>query len=119
MFFFDTYAIFEILNGNPAYNKFQDEVIRTSILNLGELYYGFLKEGKKEMLDVWMDIVKPDLIEFSPETMKKAMLFRYANKKKKFSMTDCVGYVLAQKSGVPFVTGDSAFQGFPNVEFVK
>jgi hypothetical protein len=116
MYFFDSYAIFEIINGNPAYHRFQDQIIITSVLNLGELYYGLLKQGSNKA-DVWFE--QPDLIEIDPETMKQAMLFRHAHKKKKLSMVDCVGYMLAQKLRFKFLTGDEQFREFSNVEFVK
>ena len=34
-------------------------------------------------------------------------------------MTDCVGYVVAKRVGVKFLTGDREFKDMPNVEFVK
>lgn len=118
MKFFDSYALFEIMNGNPAYERLKDEIIITSALNIGELYYGILKTGDKSGED-WLAQLKPDLIEIDIETMKNAMKFRYANRQKKLSMVDCVGYSLAQKLRMPFLTGDKEFEGLPNVEFVK
>jgi len=32
---------------------------------------------------------------------------------------DCIGYIIAKKSGVQFLTGDEHFKDFENVEFVK
>ena len=119
MHFFDTYAIFEIIDGNPAYSQFQDEAIKTSVSNLGELYYGLLLRGKKSKADAWFVLLQPDLVEIDPETMHQAMTFRHAHKKKRLSMTDCVGYMLARKAGLRFLTGDEAFKDIPDVEFVK
>ena len=119
MFFFDTYAIIEIWNGNTDYQKYANETIITSMLNLGELYYSYIKDGSKESADLRMDTFKPNIIEIDKETMKKAMYFRYIHKKRKLSMVDCVGYMLSQKIGIPFLTGDKEFKDFPNVEFVK
>lgn len=34
-------------------------------------------------------------------------------------MTDCVGYVVSQRLGMKFLTGDKEFRGLPNVEFVQ
>ena len=118
MFFFDTYAIIEIWHGNPAYQKYGNETIFTSILNVGELYYALLKEGTKETSDARISSFKPSLIEVDQETMKKAMLFRYNHKRKKLSMVDCVGYTLSQKMGIPFLTGDQAFQALAGVEYI-
>ena len=46
MYFFDTYAIIEIINGKPAYERFQQEQIITNVLNFGELYYFFFKRAR-------------------------------------------------------------------------
>ena len=47
------------------------------------------------------------------------MEFRYKNKKKKLSMTDCISYFQAKELGIKFLTGDKEFQNLENVEFVK
>ena len=44
MYFFDTYAIFEIINGNRAYEKYKEYPIVVSVLNIAELYAGLLRE---------------------------------------------------------------------------
>lgn len=119
MYFYDTYAICEIIEGNPSYSQFGEEAIVTSVLNLGELYYGFLKKGDKSSADQWLTLLTPHLIEIDSEVMRLAMLFRYAHKKRNLSMVDCVGYLLAQKHGLSFLTGDKEFANMPNVEFVK
>jgi hypothetical protein len=119
MFFFDTYAICEIIQGNPAYRRFADEPIITSILNGGELYYFLLKENQPGKADAWLELLRPNLSEIDAQTMKQAMRFKYTHKKKKLSMVDCVGYVLAKKTGAIFLTGDEGFRGLQNIEFVK
>lgn len=115
MYFFDSYAILEIFNGNPAYSKYADEQIVTSVLNIAEVHYAFLKQGEQDK----SELILARLIEFSPAIVKKAMEFRYAHKKKKLSMVDCIGYMLACQMRIPFLTGDAAFKGMQNVEFVK
>ena len=52
-----------------------------------------------------------DIIEASQ------MKFRY--KKESLSFTDCLGYVLAKKNHLKFLTGDNQFEHKENVEFVK
>ena len=56
---------------------------------------------------------------FDDETLKQASEFRFANYKRDLSYIDCVGYILAKKRGVKFLTGDEQFKAFENVEFVK
>ena len=47
------------------------------------------------------------------------MIFRKKNKKKDFSLFDCVGYIFAQENNLLFVTGDEAFRSIKQVEFIK
>ena len=47
------------------------------------------------------------------------MNFRYKNKTKKMSMTDCISYIMAGNLGIKFLTGDKEFKGMEGVEFVK
>lgn len=115
MFFFDSYAILEILDGNPAYGRFANEQIVTSVLNIAEVHYAYLKQGQPKK----SDMILAQLVDFNPALVKKAMEFRFEHKKKDLSMVDCIGYMLARQMNVPFLTGDNAFRGMPHVEFVK
>ncbi len=118
-YFFDTYAIIEILKNNRAYRKYVKLPIVTSILNIGELYYHLLKEFGRDYAMIWYNLLKKNIITIDADTIIVAMEFRYRNIKKKLSFIDCVGYILALKEDLPFLTGDEEFKGLPNVEFVK
>jgi len=118
MYFFDTYALFEILKANPAYQRFADEPIITTSLNLAELYYGLLKQDKSKA-DALFSSINPDLLEITPDIAKTAMKFRYTHKKAKLSMVDCIGYALARHHNIPFLTGDQGFSKIEHVEYVK
>ena len=56
---------------------------------------------------------------------EKSITFREKAKLRKFfkgssySHVDCIGYILARKFNVKFLTGDREFKGLENVEFVK
>ena len=39
--------------------------------------------------------------------------------KRKLSMTDCIGYMMAKQWGIKFLTGDKEFEDMENVEYVK
>ena len=39
--------------------------------------------------------------------------------KRNVSMTDSIGYCLAQQLGIKFLTGDTEFENMDGVEFVK
>ena len=119
-FFFDTYAFFEIISGNPAYLPYSKGVgIITSVLNLMELYYGLsATRGRETALGYfrrYLDYAVP--LDF--DVVPPAMDFRLEHKRMDFSYADAVGYALANRQGVKFLTGDKSFKGIPNVEFVK
>ncbi len=44
IFYFDSYAIIEILAGNLSYQKYADKVCLLTKLNLFEVYYSLLRE---------------------------------------------------------------------------
>lgn len=118
-YFFDTYAIIEIIRENKNYEKYKGEVIVTSILNIGEVYYILLRENGEEIADYWYKMLKQSAFLVDIETVIKAMKFRLENKAKKFSFIDCVGYVIAKDKELRFLSGDKAFENMDNVEFVK
>jgi predicted nucleic acid-binding protein len=119
-FFFDTYALHEIILGNASYRRYEvDITFVTSRLNLMELYYGLLRKYGKKVAGEYYDAFIPHVIEIDDDTIKAAMEFRLANKDKKMSYVDCVGYVSSRSNGLLFLTGDKAFKGLTGVEYVK
>lgn len=117
IFFFDTYAFFEIIGGNPAYERYKDAIALTSIFNLTELNYGLKKEVDKKTADSYIDKYAPYLVEVDVEDVKDAMSFKLEHKK--MSIPDAVGYILAKKFKVKFLTGDKGFKNLPHLEYVK
>ena len=118
-YFFDTYAIIELINKNPPYERFKSFNLVTSILNIGEVYGIFLREGGKEKADDWFKEFNCDLIEITPKIIVEAVHFRFIHKGKNISLVDSVGYILAQENNIKFLTGDKEFHNLPNVEFIK
>lgn len=119
-YFFDTYALYEIIGGNPNYQRFTSKVgIITTKLNLMEFYYGLLKEHNRQEADRYYNLFVEYAVDIDDETIKQAMVFKLLNKNKKLSYVDCLGYILAKKRGVKFLTGDEEFEEMENVEFVK
>jgi len=119
-YFFDTYALYEILVGSQNYSKYARDIkIVTTRLNLIELHYRILRELGKAVADEKYDYFKKFIISISDDVIKKANEFRCKNKKQKLSYVDCIGYVLATTRGMRFLTGDNAFKGMDGVEFVK
>ena len=56
-YFFDTYAIIELIKGNSKYEFLKESIIITSSMNLAEVYYALLLENKKEVVDSIMNMV--------------------------------------------------------------
>lgn len=118
-YFFDSYAILEIIDQNENYSDYSDEIIITNSLHLAEVYYRILLEHNKQTADFWMRNLRFELIDISPELAVEASLFKFENKRKNFSYADCIGYLTSIKNNLKFLTGDEGFRGFEDVEFVK
>ena len=119
VYFYDSYAIIEILEENQNYINFKDEIIFTSVLNLFEVYYYLLRVYDKKTADFWVNNFDFNFLELIPEISIEASKLRFENKKKDLSLTDCVGYILAINNNLKFLTGDSKFENMENVEFIK
>jgi len=118
-YFFDTYAVIEIIAGNSSYNNFVFKAPTITIFNLSEIYYIVLnKLGEKKANEVYGEYSKC-AVDISDEILKEAMKFRQENKKKGLSYADCIGYTYALKNNLVFLTGDKEFENLENVEFVK
>lgn len=119
-FFFDTYALFEIMAGNKNYSPYYDNInIITTKLNLMELHYGILRKKGKEKADKKYDDLIKYAVGISDDVLKRANFMKLTLKKRKLSGIDCIGYMVAQQNNISFLTGDKEFKDLPNVEFVK
>jgi len=118
--FFDTYAFFEIINGNNKYTPYATNVaIVTTRLNLMELFYGLLIKYGEEVANKYYDRYLLYTVNINDITIKNSMLLRVSLKNKGLSYTDCIGYTIAKEMNIKFLTGDMQFENLPNVEFVK
>lgn len=119
-YFFDTYAIVAILDGVKEYAMFNSREGVTTLLNLMEAQYAMHRRGMtdSEIKRIVSDLM-PLCIGFSEEDCFESVKFKYENRKKGLSYIDCLGYVLARKNRIPFLTGDKEFEGLSNVKFVK
>ena len=69
MYFFDTYAIIELIRGSLQYDRFKEMPIVTSVYNIGELYLIYLREEGKEIADKWFSRFNCELLEINPQIM--------------------------------------------------
>ncbi len=117
LMFFDTYAFFEIINGNPKYSMYKEVEAITTIFNVAEFNFALKRDFSFEIAEKHTDKFSQLVIGVDVEDIKKAMSFRIKNRN--LSVPDAIGYIVAQRYGVKFLTGDEGFRNFPNVEFVK
>src|SRR3989338_3124770 len=121
IYFFDSYALVEIIKGSESYKAYKDKKIITTLLNLMELHYSVMRDLGMEKAVKFFEELKEFTIEFSETDILNANYFRYKQNKtgKNISYIDALGYVISLKKGIKFLTGDNEFEQLENVEFVK
>ncbi len=120
IYFFDSYAIIEILKGNEHYRPYEHGIILTTKLNVFEVCYSLLRDFKEQEAQQFLEKYFPFIVDFDDDIIMEAAKFRLQHKKRNLSMADCIGYITARRWGVKFLTGDKEFEEIKeNVEFVK
>jgi len=118
-YYLDTYAIIEIIKGKESYKKFSSLRLYTSIFNLYELYYSLLRDFGEEIAKKYFLYFKKNMVLINDEYIFAASKFKLKYVKKCLSYADCLGYIIALKNDMKFLTGDKEFEDLENVEFVK
>ena len=120
-FFFDTYALLAVYFGNASYQGYVDCQVVTCRLNLMEAYYQLLRDQGENIASLYYDTTLHYSTDFTDTDVKEAMKFRLKMKKKgkNLSYMDAMGYTIASRLRIRFLTGDREFEGMPDVEFVK
>lgn len=118
-YFFDTYAIIEIIKGNQNYLKYKDASAAITIFNVVELHYALLREYSSVLADAVAGKYSQFQVEIDFEIIKKANALKLQHRKRNLSAADVIGYATAQKLGIKFLTGDEDFKDMGGVEFVK
>ncbi|MBS3089040.1 PIN domain-containing protein [Candidatus Pacearchaeota archaeon] len=118
-YFFDSYAVIEILKENQNYSKYIEEETTITVFNLAEIYWYVQNNFDEKTSDIVFEQYKDSVVNIDDETLKEAVKFRKEYKKKDLSYADCIGYVYALRNNMKFLTGDKEFEGMKNVEFVK
>ena len=118
-YFFDSYAVIEIVKENPQYFKYLNENFVITIFNLVEIYWAVLRDFDEEKADEIYSEINLMITDIDDATLKEAVKFRIKNKKRDLSYADCIGYTYALRNNLIFLTGDKEFERLENVEFVK
>ena len=120
-FFYDSYAVLAYLSDNENYRFFFEENDGSlTKLNLMEIYYRTLEvHGAKAASQVIKAFAKY-VIDFEVADIEGSMKLRLELKKngRNISYADALGYFLALKNKVKFLTGDKWFERLESVEFV-
>lgn len=83
------------------------------------MYHGLLRDTGEDEADKFLEEYYPFVIDFNKDDIRNAAKLRVQHKKRDLSMTDCIGFALAKRLGIKFLTGDKEFKEMENVEFVK
>lgn len=118
-FFFDTYALIAFLEEKESYKKFEDTPIITSFYNIYELTYYIIRDYSREEAKKVLDKLNYNLLKPEEKDLIKASKFKFKNKDRMLSYVDCMGYILAKKHDLRFLTGDKEFEEKNNVEYIK
>lgn len=119
-FYFDTYALIEISKGNPEYEPYKEGIkVMLNNLNLLEFSYFLIKEGKGKDVKEIFDKFSKFNIDYDEEILIKSAEMKFKFLKERIFFIDCIGYHIAKKNNVKFLTGDEKFRHKDNVEFVK
>ncbi len=119
IFLADTYALIELLGGNPNYKPYLNHILITTKFNLIELYYHFLHDYDKETADKYLNLYSKFVIPITYSCIRNGMEFKLKHKKERVSYVDCIGHALALELGIKFLTGDEKFENKDNVEFAR
>ena len=119
-FYFDTYALIEISKGNPKYEPYKEGIkIMLNMLNMLEFSYFLIKEGKGDEVKEIFDKFSKFNVDYDQEILIKSAEMKFKSLKERISFIDCIGYNIAKKNNVKFLTGDEKFRHKENVEFVN
>ena len=117
-YFFDTYAIIELLMRNPSHKKYEDYPLVTTILNKIEVYWWALSRYDQKLADILLNSLS-HASEIPDDVIRNAMILRLQHKKKALSYADAIGYAFAKKHNLLFLTGDKQFKDLTGVEYVQ
>lgn len=124
-FYYDSYAVLAYISGEKAFAKYFDDGDKSSgaltKLNLMEIYFRAAKLHGHDAARQVIDRFSRYLVDFDIDDIAGSMKLRerLMEKRLDISYVDALGYYLAKKHGILFLTGDRHFEGLENVRYVK
>ena len=119
LYFFDSYAVIEILRNNENYKKYASAIVFLTKLNLFEVYYAILRQDGQRQADSFLSQHASFAVDYDENVITEAAQLKFFYKSRKISMADAIGYIIAKKRNIKFLTGDQQFKDLENVEYVK
>ncbi len=120
VYFYDSYAVIEYLRGNGKYSKYFDSSTGViTHMNLVEIHHTLMRLFPEREADTAAGSLEKLVVIPKLHNIIFASKFRLKNKRLDMSYADCLGYAVAKDMKIKFLTGDKAFKGFENVEFVQ
>ena len=120
-FFYDSYAVLAYLSDHPKYRPYfeENDGVLTK-LNLMEIHYRTLEVHGTQAASRVVKTFAKYVVDFGIPEIEGAMKLRLKLKKSgcDVSCADALGYHIALKSDIKFLTGNKWFKGQKNVEFV-
>lgn len=119
-YFYDSYAVLAYISDRPEYRTYfeNNDGVLTK-LNLMEIFYRLLTAHGGRAAAQVIQAFSRYLIDFDLNDIKGSMRLRRELKDGglNISYADALGYYLASKLGINFLTGDRVFKGLDNVVF--
>lgn len=120
-YFYDSYAVLAYLSDNPKYRAyFEENDGFLTKLNLMEIFYRTLEVHGAQAASHVVKTFAKYVLDFGVDDIQEAMKLRLKLKQQSrdISYADALGYYLAKKYAIKFLTGDKWFKELDNVEFV-
>lgn len=115
-YFFDTYALIRLARGEPSYDRFSTEPVHTDSGCLYEFVRWMMKtENAARARDALGELHADRLVATDDDLLHAAKLLR---QHPRMSGQDALGYCIARRGNMTFLTGDGAFRRLPGVELV-
>lgn len=118
-YFFDSYALIELIKGNSQYLKYGECVVTITLFNLVEVVYAIFNEFGEEKAHEIYKKFEDCVHDIDYEITIEALKLKQKYKKRNLSYADCIGYAFAKRHTLFFLTGDKGFEDLENVEFVR
>lgn len=120
MRFFDTHAILGVLSGEAAYQRFASAPGVTHQMNLLEALVHLLRRHVPHPRRV-LQRMGLGIVAATDEDLDVAAAIKTdpLSRERNLSYVDALGYAIARRHGIPFLTGDRGFKDLAGVDFAQ